>query len=136
MDIWSTSLNNQSLIILTAHWIDDNCARRSAVLHVLRIERLHTSAAICQMIETMIDDWKISKERVHLVLTDNASNVKRALKDCDFTYMVMGVLHTHSNWFSTNGILSQRMVTDTLVVSRKVIGHFKHSTLAYHLRIG
>ena len=69
MDIWSTSLNNQSLISLTAHWIDDSCARRSAVLHVQRIEGSHSGAAICQMIETMIDGWKISKERVHLVLT-------------------------------------------------------------------
>ena len=32
-----------------------------------------------------------------------------------------------------DGVLSQRMVINTLAVSHKVVGHFKHSTLAYHL---
>ena len=32
MDIWSTSLNNQSLISLTAHWIEESFNRRCAVL--------------------------------------------------------------------------------------------------------
>ena len=52
MDIWSTSLNKQSLITLTT---DDDSARRSAVLHVQRIKGSHSGAAICQMIETMGD---------------------------------------------------------------------------------
>ena len=131
LDIWSTSLNNQSLISLTAHWIYDSCARRCAVLHVQRIEGSHNGAAICQMIETMLDSWKISKERVHLVLTDNASNMKKALRDCNlcgygcFAHSLQLVVH--------DGVLSQRMVIDTLAVSRKIVGHFKHSTLAYHL---
>ena len=46
------------------------------MLHVQRIKGSHSGAAICQMIETMVDGWKISKERVHLVLTDNVSNMK------------------------------------------------------------
>ena len=129
-DIWSTSLNNQSLISLTTHWIDDSCARRSAVLHVRRIEGSHSGAATCQMIEIMIDGWKISIERVHLVLTDNVSNMKKALRDCDlhgyecFAHSLQLVVN--------NGVLSQQMVIDTLTVSLKIVGHFKHSTLAYN----
>ena len=30
------------------------------------------------------------------------------------------------------GVLSQRAVIDILAISRKIVGHFKHSTLAYH----
>ena len=94
------------------------------MLHVQRIEGSHTNAAICQI------DWKISKERVHLVLTDNANKMKRALKDCDlhgygcFAYSLQSVV---------DGVLSQWMVIDTLAVSCKIIGYFKHSTLSYHL---
>lgn len=29
------------------------------------------------------------------------------------------------------GLLSQRSVTDTLANARKIVGHFKHSQLAY-----
>ena len=116
---------------LTTHWIDDSCARQSAVLCVNKIEGSHSGAAICQMIETMIDSWQISKERIHLVLTDNASNMKKALEDCDlhgygcFAHSLQLVVH--------DGVLSQRMVIDTLAVSSRIVGHFKHSTLAYHL---
>ena len=130
-DIWSTSLNNQSLMSLTTHWIEDSCARQSAVLNVNKIEGSHSGAAICQMIETMIDSWKISKEGIHLVLTDNASNMKKALRDCDlhgygcFAHSLQLVVH--------DGVLSQRMVIDTLAVSCRIVGNFKHSTLAYHL---
>ena len=58
MDIWSTSLHNQSLITLAIYYIDDCCARMSAVLYAQRIVGSHSGAASCQMIETMIDDWK------------------------------------------------------------------------------
>ena len=32
-DIWSTSLSNESLISMTAHWIGDEFKRTSGVLH-------------------------------------------------------------------------------------------------------
>lgn len=31
-----------------------------------------------------------------------------------------------------DGVLSQRAVIDTLAVCRSIVGHFKHSTIAYH----
>ena len=105
---------------LTTHWIDDSCARQSAVLNVNKIEGSHSGAAICQMIETMIDGWKIFKERIHLVLTDNASNMKETLRDCDlhgygcFAHSLQLVVH--------DGVLPQRMVIDTLTVSLRIMG--------------
>ena len=33
----------------------------------------------------MTDYWKISKEQIHLVLTDNASNMKKALRDANLS---------------------------------------------------
>ena len=131
MDIWSTSLNKQSLITLSTHWIDDISARRSAVLHVQRIAGSHSGAAICQMIETMIGGWKMSKERVHLVLTDNVSNMKKALRDCD---LCSYGCFAHSLQLVVNsGMLLHRMIIDILAVSHKIVGHIKHSTLAYNL---
>ena len=65
------------------------------------------------------------------VLTDNASNIKRALKDCDLH--VYGCLAHSFQLVINDGVLSQRMVIDTLAVSYKIIGHFKHSRLTNHL---
>ena len=79
----------------------------------------------------MIDGRKISKERVHLVLTDNASNMKKALRDCDLHGY--GYFARSLQLVVKNGVLLQQMVIDALTVSHKIVGHFKHSTLAYHL---
>ena len=121
MNSLSTSLNNQSLISLTAPWIDDSCARRfrSAVLYVQRIEGSHNGEAICQMIEKMIDGSRISKERVHLVLTDNASDMKRALRDCNLRGY--GYFAHSLQLMVKNSILLQRMVIDILAVSCKMV---------------
>ena len=40
---------------------------------------------------------------------------------------------SHTLQFVVNeGVLSQHAVVDILAISRKIVGHFKHSTLAYH----
>ena len=124
-------MNNQSLMSLTTYWVDDSCARWSAVLNVKRIEGSHSGVATCQMMETMISNWKISKERIYLVLTDNVNNIKKAVSDCNLHGY--GCFAHSLQLVVIDGVLSQRIAIDALAVSRKIVGHFKHSTLAYHL---
>ena len=57
-DIWSTSLSNESLISMTAHWIGDEFKCTSAALHAQNIEGLYTGVAICQALESMLENWK------------------------------------------------------------------------------
>ena len=79
----------------------------------------------------MNEYWKISKERIHLVLTDNASNMKKALRDANLSGFGC---FTHSLQLVVNdGVISQQVVIDVLAVARSIVGHFKCSTLAYHL---
>ena len=63
---------------------------------------------------------KYIKEIVHLVLTDNVSNKKKALRHCDlcgYEYFA------HSLQLVVNdGVLLQRMVIDALAVSAKLLG--------------
>ena len=129
-DIWSTSLSNESLISMTAHWIGDKFKRMSAVLHAQKIEGSHTGVAICQALESMLENWKISKSRRHMVVADNASNMKKALREGHFE--AQGCFAHTLQLIVNDGVLSQRAVIDTLAVCRSVVGHFKHSTIAYH----
>ena len=62
-DIWSTGLSNESLISMTAYWIGNEFKCTSAVLHAQKIEGSHTGVAICQALESMLENWKISKSR-------------------------------------------------------------------------
>ena len=129
-DIWSTSLSNESLISITAHWIGDEFKCMSAVLHAQKVEGSHTGVAVCQALESMLENWKISKSRIHMVVADNASNMKKALREGHFE--AQGCFAHTLQLIVNDGVLSQRAVIDTLAVCHSVVGHFKHSTIAYH----
>ena len=120
-NIWSTSLSNESLISMTAHWIGDEFKRTSAVLHAQKIEGSHTGVAICQALESMLENWKISKTRVHMVVADNASNMKKALREGHFE--AQGCFAHTLQLVVHDGVLSQCAVIDTLAVCRSIVGH-------------
>ena len=127
-DAWSTSSAGESLLSLTAHWVVEKFERMSAVLHVMALEDSHTGMYIAEKFNDMLSDWSITKENVHLVLRDNASNMERAMKDAGigsygcFAHSLQLVVH--------DGVLSQRIVSDLLAVCRRIVGHFKWSTKA------
>lgn len=80
-DIWSTEISDDSMISLTAHWINDSFEKKSVVLHVQSLPEAHTGENICDMFGTMLEKWKIKRESVHLVVRDNASNMVKAMRD-------------------------------------------------------
>ena len=80
---------------MTAHWIGNEFKRISTVLHAQKMEGSHTGVAICQALESMLENWKISKDREHLVVADNASNMQRVMKEGQFE--AQDTLHTHYN---------------------------------------
>ena len=128
-DVWSTCMSNESLLSLTAHWISDTFQRTNVMLNASRIDGSHTGAYIAQKIKEILESWFISTYRVHVILRDNGSNMVRAMKDASlpdlgcFAHTLQLVVH--------DGVLSQRAVIDIIAICRKVVGHFKHSSLAY-----
>ena len=129
-DIWSSSSAQESLISLTAHWVTADFNRVSAVLHAHRFDGSHTGEYICKKLEGMLKNWGISKTRVHLIIHDNTSNMMKASREAGLPSM--GCFAHTLQLVVNEGVLSQRAVIDILAISRKIVGHFKHSTLAYH----
>ncbi len=77
----------------------------------------------------MLDGWKIPIAKVHVILRDNASNMKKVMDDLGVPSLGCVV---HSLQLVVNeGLLSQRSVSDAIASARKIVGHFKHSPLAY-----
>ncbi len=118
-----------SLLSLTAQWIDSSFVLRRATLHVQEFRGSHTAVRIQQSMEKMLNNWGIDKQRVYVILRDNAANMKKAMRD-------MGVPSVdcvaHSCQLCVHeGLLSQRSVTETLANARKIVGHFKHSPFFY-----
>ena len=65
-----------------------------------------------------------------MIAADNASNMKKALREGNFE--AQGCFAHTLQLVVSDSVLSQRAVIDTLAVCRSIVGHFKHSTIAYH----
>lgn len=111
-DIWSSDHRPLSLLSLTAHWIDADFTLRRAVLHAREFRGSHTANAITNAVEEMLRDWTIDKKKVHVVLRDNAANMRKAMDQLGvpslgcFAHSLQLVVH--------EGVLSQRAVSDAL----------------------
>ncbi|XP_065892448.1 zinc finger BED domain-containing protein 4-like [Dysidea avara] len=128
-DIWSCSVNDTSLLSLTAHWINNSFEKQSAVLHAQSLEMAHTDEYIASCISTMLDKWDISRDLVHLVLSDNASNMVKAMQDASLPHFGCFV---HSLQLVKDGLLSQWAIADITAVCKNIVGHFHRSSIASH----
>ena len=129
-DIWSCNVNSDSLLSVTAHWIDDNFQPLSAVLQAQSLEERHTREYIAMKLTKIMNEWEIDNSQVHCVVRDNGTNMVKALSEAGFpdfgcfAHSLQLVVH--------DGLLSQRVVIDLLAVCRSIVGHFKHSSVACH----
>ncbi|XP_072569011.1 zinc finger BED domain-containing protein 4-like [Paramormyrops kingsleyae] len=128
-DIWSSDVCPISLLSLTVHWLDTSCTPHSAMLQAKNFHGSHTGETISAAIKQMLDQWRIPLCNVHVILTDNARNMKRAMA-------ILGVRNlgcfAHTIQLVVDeGLLSQRSVSEVLACCRQIVGHFKHSNLAY-----
>ncbi|KAL0188436.1 hypothetical protein M9458_015535 [Cirrhinus mrigala] len=128
-DIWTSSVSPVSLISLTCQWIDESFTPQRAVLHAKQFRGSHTSQAIAHVFEEMLQTWGIPKTSVHVVLRDNAKNMIKAMNDAGLPSLPC-VAHT-LQLAVHEGLLAQRSIADAIAVGRKIVGHFKHSALAY-----
>ena len=128
-DAWSAAAGNASLLSLTAHWLTDNFFKKSAVLHMQPLEDSHTGVYLAEVYKKMFDNWKISANQIHLVLRDNTANMIKAMREASLPSF--GCFAHSLQLVVEDGVLSQRAVIDVLATCRKIVGHFKHSTVAY-----
>ena len=113
---------------MTAHWLTEKFERMWCILNVIPLEEFTLELFICTKIKSCLEKWKIKGNQVHVFVRDNGTNMVKAINDADFTgqecfaHTLQLVVH--------DGVLSQCAVLDLLSVSRRIVGHFKHSTAA------
>ena len=128
-DIWSSDCSPVSMLSLTAQWIDTKFNLVKAVLHSQEFTGSHAANVISETFEKMFETWKIPKSKVHAVVRDNARNMAKAMRDSKLTSF--GCMAHSLQLGIHDGVLTQPSVTKALTICRKIVGHFKHSPLAY-----
>lgn len=128
-DIWSSDVSPTSMLSFTAQWIDADFKLQIILLHTQEFVGSHTAAAISEALATMLETWHIDKSKVHLIVRDNARNMVKAMEDSGLNSIPC---MAHTLQLAVNeGVLSQRSISDIIASGRKIVGHFKHSPLAY-----
>ncbi|XP_032358832.1 zinc finger BED domain-containing protein 4 [Etheostoma spectabile] len=128
-DIWSSNVCPMSMLSLTAQFINQNFELKRVVLHSQEFSGSHTAEALAAAFSDMFRAWGIPKEKVHVILTDNAKNMVKAMRDADLPSLTC-MAHT-LQLAVADGVLSQRSIADIIACGRRIVGHFKHSQLAY-----
>ena len=81
-DIWTKKGMTASFIGVTAHFFTTGDHKRHNItLAVRRMPSPHTADAVAEIVEAILAEWKIHKEKVHRILTDNGSNMIAAFKE-------------------------------------------------------
>ena len=103
-------------------------AKEEQILQVHPFPGSHTADAIAEIISKLLEVWNIDKARVHAIVRDNATNMVAGIRQFGLP-AVSCVIHT-LQLVVKDSIFIQKSVTDILARCRKIVGHFKHSSLA------
>lgn len=82
-DAW-TSLSNDSYLAITVDFlkdIDNDCEMKSFLLDCFQFSERHTAENLAKEIKRVLSEWSLEKN-ISAVVTDNAANVKAAIRIC------------------------------------------------------
>src|SRR5215469_16999888 len=88
-DMW-TGRNRLGFLGVTCSFLDKNFTIHEITLTVEYVRYPHTAQHISDTLFSILDQWNIRK-KVHMIVTDNGANIKKAIKD-------MGLISSNIRW--------------------------------------
>jgi hypothetical protein len=79
-DLWSSKNNKKSFLSLVVHFVDEDFHRQFAVVSTEPMLGEHRGEDIARAIELGIESVGVTSNRVHLVVRDAASSMRRAMR--------------------------------------------------------
>ncbi|CAJ1066117.1 zinc finger BED domain-containing protein 4-like [Xyrichtys novacula] len=125
-DCWSGAA--EALMSVTAHFTDNNWERVQVVLNVKAMFGSNTGEYISETFLTLLKEWDIDRQRVHLVLRNNGENMVKGMRLAELPGMSC-CAHT-LQLLINDSLNSQRMVGDILAKFKRIATHFHHSIVA------
>lgn len=129
-DCW-TSMNTESFITVTCHYIDVSDSlwtMNSAVLGTRFVEESHTAGNLQTKIEEIIDEFEI-RNRAFACVHDNAANISLAMENSTFFQYHIGCA-AHTLQLSVNAGLNNDKIKKCIAAASRLVGHFKRSNNA------
>ncbi|KAH7678440.1 zinc finger protein, partial [Aphelenchoides avenae] len=129
-DVWSGPCN--SFISLTVHGITEEWNRFMFVLAVREFSGSHTAERIEQIVYDLLREWDLDRERVHVILHDQASSMISAfedseIEDADCGAHKLNLIVRNSLYPKEGGKVMVTPITTLLALCRSIVTHFRHS---------
>lgn len=123
-DCW-TSNNTESFLAVTAHFISEDFEIKTLLLDCLSFPESHTSKNLAGVLQKIIDEWNL-EGKILIIISDNASNIKKAIRD-DLKLKHLGCFAHNLNLICQNAIKPVAVIIDKV---KSIVGFFKRSTTA------
>lgn len=124
-DLW-TSPTMEPYITVTAHYITNEWSLKARVLTTSAMTEQHTAVNIVDRLSATIKAWGL---QLFCTVHDNAAAMNLALELCEQSPKDIGCTgHTLQLAIKTDLILPE--ITKAIDVARRVVGHFRHSSVA------
>ena len=119
-----TSLANQAYMSVTAHFINAEFQLESVLLDTREFLEAHTASNIATELEAVLDEWDLSSLNIGAVVTDNGSNIVRAVNDLGWMNFNC---FSHTLQLAVIEGTSTPEISKSLGRCRRLAGHFHHS---------
>uniref|UniRef100_A0AAR2KXW3 HAT C-terminal dimerisation domain-containing protein n=1 Tax=Pygocentrus nattereri TaxID=42514 RepID=A0AAR2KXW3_PYGNA len=124
-DLWtSSSGGGEPFISFTVHYISSDWQLKCHCLETHFFPEDHTSENISEMFENMLQEWKLPKEDLCGITTDNATNMKKAFSDFPCVWLTC---FGHNLNLAVNKVLKIQRVESAVRACRHLIQGFSRS---------
>lgn len=124
-DCW-TSVNMESFMAVTAHFLNDNFQPISLLLDCSNFSAQHTAANLAKELNNVVTEWKI-KDKLLMVVSDNAANIKAAINSLRWKHY--GCFAHTVNLVVSDGLKDEEVI-NLIARVKYIVGHFKRSHVA------
>ena len=111
-DMW-TARNRQGFLGVTYSFLDKNFKINEITLTVEYIRYPHTAQNISDALLVILDEWGL-RSKVHMIVTDNSANMKKAIKK-------MSVVSSNIRWQPCTAHMLQLVVGKELSIIKLLV---------------
>ncbi|XP_077270860.1 zinc finger BED domain-containing protein 4-like [Temnothorax americanus] len=130
-DIWTEPFNTRSYIGITVHYINFEAMRLECIsLGIKELEKSHNAEYISTIISEVLDEWHINADAVVAVVTDNASNMAKAIRDTFGHQKHMGCFAHTLNLAVQDAIAATPEFQTVVKKVKSIVTYFKRSVKA------
>lgn len=128
-DVWTEPLNSKNYLGLTAHYLfDDEC--KSVTIGIQELDERHTSDNLKAWLLDRINEWRMKRENIVAVISDNAANIKKTIIDAFGADKHLPCFAHTLNLGPSKIIETDELISPLIKKVKTIVTYFKKSVFA------